>query len=258
MGGTRGVFFLSFFFFLPLSLSITLSIITQQLQKWWSKHSLNFFSDCSRRRRRSVARVTTTLLPKPRRGRTERERVLWPVYLDNPTCRIRIEKGSRSLSFSCQPYSIKEKKKNLAKNALTSYHFLFPSGILFLLMSVRQIDPSIRTAFSILVLHSLWPKGICLFLFFTRSLAINYLYTLYVKDRMQMLSVIIRAQYSDWSVKRFGVSSILFLPSAETLLRTFCDAFGLSPIPFFFPILFFIFLVFSLELIEPHYNTHTI
>lgn len=99
------------FFFLPLSLSITLSIITQQLQKWWSKHSLNFFSDCSRRRRRSVARVTTTLLPKPRRGRTERERVLWPVYLDNPTCRIRIEKGSRSLSFSCQPYSIKKIKK---------------------------------------------------------------------------------------------------------------------------------------------------
>jgi hypothetical protein len=52
-----------------------------------------------RRRRSAVARVTTTLLLKPRRGTTERERVLWPVYLDNPTCRIRIEKGSRSLSL---------------------------------------------------------------------------------------------------------------------------------------------------------------
>lgn len=78
MGGTRGVFFLSIFL-LPLSPSITLSIITPAAPENDGANTftqLCFSGNRHRRRRSAVARVTTTLLLKPRRGTTERERVL--------------------------------------------------------------------------------------------------------------------------------------------------------------------------------------
>lgn len=107
-----------FFFYLSLSLDHSLYHHPGSSRKWWSKHihsTLLLRQPSYRRRRSAVARVTTTLLLKPRRGTTERERVLWPVYLDNPTCRIRIEKGSRSLSLFFLLLANLIVKKNLSE-----------------------------------------------------------------------------------------------------------------------------------------------
>lgn len=107
--GTRGVF-LSFSFYLSLYHHPT----APEMMESKTFTRIFYFFGCfllffvffddptTNRHRRSVATVTITnreTLLHSWSGKTERERVLWPVYLDNPTCRIRIEKGSRSLSF---------------------------------------------------------------------------------------------------------------------------------------------------------------
>lgn len=151
--------------------------------------------------------------------RTERERVPWPVYLDNPTCCIRIEKGSRSLSLFLANHPLRYiVKSNLDSEKKQNTNELpFSLSFCYFISTRVCLGPWVCLS----AIHSLWPKGILalLFWFFFFSLSLQGLSVFRYLcaacgNHMQILSVIIWAQYSDWSVKRFGIcfhSPIFFL-----------------------------------------------